>query len=113
MAPPPPDSPLPILTRAACARPVRRPARPPRQDRLIDARSGWNSSSECDLLHAPVRHLANQQVAFRPAIDRIDHAELFRQLAGSSELAEYPAVELELVDFAIVERLGIVGVRAI
>src|SRR5262245_37095323 len=43
-------------------------------------------------LHAPVRHLADEEVGFVAAVDRVRDAELLRQLAGFAELADHFAV---------------------
>src|SRR5438067_780503 len=44
-------------------------------------------------LHAPVRHLADQQLVLAAAVDRVGEAELLRQLAGGSELADDLPIE--------------------
>src|SRR5436309_15509202 len=69
--------------------------------------------AQCDFLHPPVRQLANEQLVLATAVDGVGDAELFRQLAGAAELADDAAVELELVDFTVVERFGVVRVRAV
>src|SRR6478672_1980275 len=64
-----------------------------------------------DSLYAPVGHLADQQLVLAAAVERVDHTELLQEMPGFAELADDLPVELDLVDFAVVERLGIVGVR--
>src|SRR5437867_8305306 len=66
-----------------------------------------------DFLHPPVRQLANEQLVLAAAVDGVDNAELLRQLPGAAEFADDAPVELELVDFTVVERLGVVRVRAV
>src|SRR6266851_1517632 len=66
-----------------------------------------------DLLRAPVPDLADDQIVLGPAVDRVDDAEFFRQLAGLAELADDLSVQLQLVDLAVIQALGVVRVRAV
>src|ERR1700730_6635648 len=67
-----------------------------------------------ELLHAPVRNFTDVELIFVPAVDFVDRSEFLQLLAGLAELAEDLAIELHLVDFAVViEITGTVGVRAV
>src|SRR4249920_928210 len=68
-------------------------------------------SSQGDSLHAPVRHLTDEQLVLVAAIDRVGQAELFRQLAGRAELAHDLSIELDLVDGGVFHAVGIARVR--
>src|SRR6185503_4756053 len=68
---------------------------------------------ERELLRAPVPHFSDPQVRFGPAVNRVDHPELLRQLAGFTESADDPPAQLHFVDLAGVHALGIVRVRAV
>src|SRR5262249_27041066 len=87
--------------------PTHRPrlTRPPRLTHL--------PGSQHQLLNAPVAQFTDQQFVLAAAVDGVDDVELLRQPAGTSELADDAAVELELVDLAVVERLAVVRVRRV
>src|SRR2546426_218805 len=71
------------------------------------------ASAKRPLLPPPVPDLADDQVVLRPAVDRVDDAELLRQLSRLAELADDLSVQLDLVDLAVVHALGIVRVGAV
>src|SRR5205823_3813807 len=66
-----------------------------------------------DFLYPPVPDLADPEIVLRAAVDRVDHAELFRELAGVAELADDLAGEADFVDFAALHALRLVRVRAV
>src|SRR5687767_15151990 len=61
-------------------------------------------------LHAPVRHLADEQDVLLAAVDRVGQPELLRQLAGRTELADDLAIELHLVDRRVLHAVFVAGV---
>src|SRR3954449_4382951 len=78
--------------------------------RSPDRPSPLRCLAQLDLLRAPVPHFADDQIVFGAAVDRVDHAELFGQLAGLAKTADHLAVQLNLVDLAVVHAFGIVRV---
>src|SRR6478672_7289906 len=83
---------------------------------IVFARSASKSllsGSQRQLLHAPVRQLANQQFVLVAAVDRVDEPELLRQLACAAELSDDVAVEIELVNRRVFHAVRIPGVRDI
>src|SRR5262249_55560592 len=64
------------------------------------------------LLRAPVPDLADPERGVGAAVERVDHAELFRQLAGAPEFPDHFAGQLHLVDLAVLHALGLVRVGA-
>ena len=67
-----------------------------------------------ELLHSPVHELGDVQGVGLPAVDGIDHAELFDLLASAADTADHRAVQLHLVNLAVEKRvLGRVGVGAV
>src|SRR6185436_19648935 len=66
---------------------------------------------ERHLLHAPVGHLADQQLVLVAAVDGIGEPELFRQFPGGAELSDDFAIELNLVDRRVFHAVRVAGVR--
>src|SRR5262245_23211282 len=58
-----------------------------------------------DLLRAPIPDLADPQIVLSPAVDGVDHSELFGHLAGLPELAHDLSAELHFVDLAVIHAL--------
>src|SRR5436309_15472710 len=101
------------------------------ESRWISRRSIINQSSICnhkssmlltscclirlqlELLHPPVRELADEDLVLVAAIDFVHRPELFCELAGPSEFAQDAAVQFHLVDFAVIHVAGAVRVRAV
>src|SRR6266536_2880827 len=72
------------------------------------------SRVQSELLHTPVRDLADEQLVFVAAIDLMHRPELLQLLAGLAEFAEDFPVKLHLVDLAcVIEIARAVRVRAI
>src|SRR4030095_8700079 len=63
------------------------------------------------LLNSPVRHLADQQVVFVPAVDRVRESALFQLLAGPYGPADHLAVERRLVDGGVFHAVLVARVR--
>src|SRR5262245_21105091 len=71
-------------------------------------------STKRELLHSHIRDLTDEQVVLAAAVDRVDRAELFRQLSGFAELSDDGSIQLHLVDLAAyVEIFRRIGIRAV
>src|SRR5258708_7081677 len=64
------------------------------------------------LLHAPVRKLADEHFVLVPAVERVDETQLLRQLAGLAEAAGDPSGQLQLVNRRVVHSVEIACVSA-
>src|SRR6516225_10853811 len=62
------------------------------------------------LLHSPVRDLANIELVRIAAIDLVNRAEFFQQLPRFAEFTQDAAVQLHLVDLAVVHIGRAVGI---
>src|SRR5262245_6273099 len=108
-----------VIERMACAFPAHARAVLEGDDYTLfhgEARQGHARAltrAKRHALRAPVCQLGDPQFVFAPAVDGVGHAEFLRQLPRPPEPADDLSIELQLVDLAVVERLGIVRVRAV
>ena len=61
-------------------------------------------------LNSPVADFTDEEFVGAAAVDLVDHGELLHLFAGFTELAENFAIELQLVDFSVIEIVYAVGV---
>src|SRR4030095_11446936 len=99
--PPQPAARFRATARSALPRERRQAPRLTKRERAAYRRDS-PSPPQLGLLHAPGRHLTEEQLVLVAAVDRIDDAELLRHASGRTELAEDLAVETHLVDRRVV-----------
>src|SRR5690242_6752608 len=66
-----------------------------------------------ELLNTPIGDLTHVEFVFFAAINFVHGAELLQLLAGRAEFADDAAIEFHLVDFAVIEIGGAVGIGAV